>query len=86
MLLASLGGVEAGLGGRLVRAMVRGVTLGGLPFDSWAPVVGYIMFGATALYWVGLWILATRRIDVLGDEWAREVGATAAAPRQSPRA
>ena len=57
VLLAALDAPTPGLTARLLRAMVSGATLGGLPVEAWSPIVGYAMFGAAGLYLLGLWLL-----------------------------
>jgi len=57
VVLAALDTPGPGLTAWLLRGLVHGVSLGGLILDSWSPVVGYVVFGAALLYWVGLWLL-----------------------------
>lgn len=57
VLLAALVAPDEGLTGRLLRALVQGATLGGLPVDAWSPAVGYAMFAAAGLYLLGLWLV-----------------------------
>jgi hypothetical protein len=46
-----------GLGGRVVTALLDGVTLGGFAHAPWAPVTGYLAFGTLMLYFVALSLL-----------------------------
>jgi hypothetical protein len=46
-----------GLGGRLVTALLEGVTLGGFSHAPWAPVTGYLAFGTLILYFFALLLL-----------------------------
>jgi hypothetical protein len=57
VLLAGLDSAQPGMAARLTRAVVREVTLGGLPLEPWSPIVGYVMFAAAALYLLGLWLV-----------------------------
>jgi hypothetical protein len=56
--LPGLAAPDAHWGARLVSLLMRGATLGSVPVDPWPPAVGYLMFGAAALYLLGLWLLA----------------------------
>jgi hypothetical protein len=57
VMLAGLVGSDQGFTARLLRALVHGATLGGLPVDAWSDTVGYVMFGAAGLYLLGLWLV-----------------------------
>lgn len=57
VLLQALHAPEPGLTARLLRALVSGATLGGVPVDTWSPAVGYVMFGAASLYLIGVFLL-----------------------------
>jgi hypothetical protein len=46
-----------GLGGRLITALLEGVTLGGLSHVPWAPSTGYLAFGTILLYFFALLLL-----------------------------
>lgn len=46
-----------GLGGRLVTALLGGVTLGGFAHVPWAPVTGYLAFGTLLVYFAALVLL-----------------------------
>ncbi len=46
-----------GFGGRLVTALLEGVTLGGFSHVPWAPITGYLAFGTVIMYFVALLLL-----------------------------
>jgi hypothetical protein len=46
-----------GLGGRVVTALLEGVTLGGFGHVPWAPVTGYLAFGTVLAYFIVLGLL-----------------------------
>ena len=66
VLLQALHDPEPGLTARLLRALVSGATLGGVPVDTWSPAVGYVMFAAAALYLIGIFLVGRRDVDVDG--------------------
>jgi hypothetical protein len=62
VLLAALYDPSAGLGRRLVTALLEGATLGGLDYQADPPLSGYIAFFAVLAYLVGVWLLPRRPI------------------------
>jgi hypothetical protein len=46
-----------GLAGRMLTAVLDGVTLGGFGHVPWAPITGYVAFGTVLLYFVALSLL-----------------------------
>jgi hypothetical protein len=57
VVLGALAAPDPGLGASVVRALVRGVTLGSVPLDAWSPAVGYVTFATAGLYMMGLWLI-----------------------------
>jgi hypothetical protein len=55
--LPGLTAPDAGWTARITALLVRGATLGTVSIDAWPYAVGYVMFGAAALYLLGLWLL-----------------------------
>jgi hypothetical protein len=68
----------------LVQQLLRGVTLGGVSSEAWAPATGYTAFASVALYVAGLWSAsppADPREELLFDALARRGQLTAAERR-----
>jgi hypothetical protein len=58
VLLAGVAAPDAGWAARVLRLVVRGAAWGELGVPGVSPLVGYVMFGAAALFLLGLWLLA----------------------------
>jgi hypothetical protein len=85
VVLAALAAPAETTAGTIAKALLRGVTLGALEAESYAPATGYVAFLAVALYMVGLWAASPprdERADLLFDMLAARRQLTGADERR----
>ena len=71
VVLEALYAPDAGALKRVLTALLAGVSLGGIEYESHAPVTGYVAFLALALFMIGLYLLPARQLPAGTSQLAK---------------